>query len=150
MQIDEILMDELKRMKEAVNPHEILLVIDAMIGQESVNVAETFNNMLDITGIILTKLDGDTRGGAALSIRYVTGKPIKFIGIGEKLDALDVFHPERMSSRILGMGDILSLVDKAQQVFDDKKAEELEKKIREQSFTLDDYSEQFKQMKKIR
>jgi len=152
LQIDEVLMDELKEMKKAVNPHEILLVIDAMIGQESVNVAETFNNMLDITGVILTKLDGDTRGGAALSVRYVTGKPIKYIGMGEKVDApdaLEEFHPERMASRILGMGDILTLVDRAQSAFDDKKAEELEKKLREQSFTLDDYLDQFEQLKKM-
>jgi len=149
LQIDEILMDELKRMKEAVKPHEILLVIDAMIGQESVNVAETFNNMLDITGVVLTKLDGDTRGGAALSVRYVTGKPIKYVGTGEKLDTLDEFYPERMASRILGMGDILTLVDKAQQAFDEKKAEEFERKMREQTFTLDDYLDQFQQMKKM-
>jgi len=152
LQIDEILMDELKRMKEAVNPHEILLVIDAMIGQESVNVAETFNNMLDITGVILTKLDGDTRGGAALSVRYVTGKPIKFIGMGEKVDApdsLEEFHPDRMASRILGMGDILTLVDKAQAAIDEKKAEELERKMREQSFTLEDYLDIFEQTKKM-
>ena len=152
MQIDEVLMDELKRMKEAINPHEILLVIDAMIGQESVNVAETFNNMLDITGVILTKLDGDTRGGAALSVRYVTGKPIKFVGMGEKVDApdsLEEFHPDRMASRILGMGDILTLVDRAQQAIDEKKAEELEKKMREQSFTLEDYLDLFQQMKKM-
>ena len=149
LQIDEILMDELKRMKEAVKPHEILLVIDAMIGQESVNVAETFNNMLDITGVVLTKLDGDTRGGAALAVKFVTGKPIKYIGTGEKLDTLDAFYPDRMASRILGMGDMLSLFDKAQQAFDEKQAEELEKKLREQSFTLEDYLEQFQQMKKM-
>jgi len=149
LQIDEILMDELKRMKAAVDPAEILLVIDAMIGQESVNVAETFNNMLDITGVVLTKLDGDTRGGAALSVRYVTGKPIKYVGTGEKLDALEPFHPDRMASRILGMGDMLSLFDKAQQAFDEKQAEELEKKLREQSFTLDDYLEQFQMVKKM-
>ena len=152
LQVDEILMDELKRMKEAVGPHEILLVIDAMIGQESVNVAETFNNTLDITGVILTKLDGDTRGGAALSVRYVTGKPIKYIGMGEKIDApdsLEAFHPDRMASRILGMGDIVSLVDRAQQAFDEKKAVELEKKLRDQSFTLEDYLDQFQQMKKM-
>jgi len=152
LEIDEILMDELKRMKEAVNPHEILLVIDAMIGQGSVNVAETFNNMLDITGVILTKLDGDTRGGAALSVRFVTGKPIKYVGLGEKVDApdsLEEFHPERMASRILGKGDILSLFDKAQKAFDEKKAEELEKKMREQSFTLDDYLDIFEQTKKM-
>jgi len=152
LQIDEILMDELKRMKEAVKPHEILLVIDAMIGQESVNVAETFNNMLDITGVILTKLDGDTRGGAALSVRYVTGKPIKYVGMGEKIDAPDSlmeFHPERMSDRILGKGDILELVDRAQKAFDEKKAEEFERKMRSQTFTLEDYLDQFQQMKKM-
>ena len=152
LQIDEVLMDELKRMKNEVRPHEILLVIDAMIGQESVNVAETFNNMLDITGVILTKLDGDTRGGAALSVRYVTGKPIKFIGMGEKIDApgsLEEFHPDRMASRILDKGDIKSLFEKAQKAIDDKKAAELEKKMREQSFTLDDYLDQFEQIKKI-
>ena len=149
MQIDEALMDELKQIKDAVNPHEILLVIDAMIGQESVNVAETFNNLLDISGVVLTKLDGDTRGGAALSVRFVTGKPIKYVGTGEKLDMLDEFHPERMASRILGMGDILTIVEKAQQAIDDKKAEEIEKKFREQTFTLDDYLDQFEQMKKM-
>ena len=149
LQIDETLMDELKRMKAAVNPHEILLVIDAMIGQESVNVAETFNNMLDITGVVLTKLDGDTRGGAALSVRYITGKPIKFVGMGEKIDALEEFFPDRMASRILGMGDILTLVDKAQAAIDEKKAEELEKKLREQSFGLDDYLDVFEQTKKM-
>ena len=149
LQIDEALMDELKRMKAAVNPHEILLVIDAMIGQESVNVAETFNNMLDITGVMLTKLDGDTRGGAALSVRYITGKPIKFVGMGEKIDALEEFFPDRMASRILGMGDILTLVDKAQAAIDEKKAEELEKKLRDQSFGLDDYLDVFEQTKKM-
>ena len=149
LQVDEALMDELKKMKDAIKPHEILLVIDAMIGQESVNVAEAFNNMLDITGVILTKLDGDTRGGAALSVRFVTGKPIKFVGTGEKLDALEEFFPERMASRILGMGDILTLVDRAQAAIDEKKAEELELKIREQSFTLDDYLDLFQQMKKM-
>ncbi|MCL2158428.1 MAG: signal recognition particle protein [Oscillospiraceae bacterium] len=149
LQVDEALMDELKKMKDAIKPHEILLVIDAMIGQESVNVAEAFNNMLDITGVILTKLDGDTRGGAALSVRFVTGKPIKFVGTGEKLDALEEFFPNRMASRILGMGDILTLVDRAQAAIDEKKAEELEKKMREQSFTLDDYLDLFQQMKKM-
>ena len=149
LQIDETLMDELKRMKEAVNPHEILLVIDAMIGQESVNVAETFNNMLDITGVILTKMDGDTRGGAALSVRYVTGKPIKYVGMGEKLDTLEPFYPDRMASRILNMGDMLTLFDKAQQAFDEKQTAELEKKLREQTFTLEDYLEQFQAMKKM-
>ena len=147
LQIDEELMAELVNIKEAVHPTEILLTVDAMIGQESVNVADTFNNMLDITGVILTKLDGDTRGGAALSIRYVTGKPIKFIGVGEKLDAIEPFHPDRMASRILGMGDVLTLIDKAQQQFDEKKAAELEQKIRQSTFTLDDYLAQFEQIK---
>ena len=133
--------------KEQVKPTEILLTVDAMIGQESVNVADTFNQKLEITGVILTKLDGDTRGGAALSIRYVTGKPIKFIGVGEKLDAIEPFHPDRMASRILGMGDVLTLIDKAQQQFDEKKAAELEQKIRQSTFTLDDYLAQFDQIK---
>ena len=149
LQIDETLMDELVRIKDAVHPTEILLTVDAMIGQESVNVADTFNQMLDITGVILTKLDGDTRGGAALSIRYVTGKPIKFIGVGEKLDAIEPFHPDRMANRILGMGDVLTLIDKAQQQFDEKKAAELEQKIRQSTFTLDDYLDQFKQIKSM-
>ena len=147
LQIDETLMNELIRIKEKVHPTEILLTVDAMIGQESVNVAETFNNLLDITGVILTKLDGDTRGGAALSIRYVTGKPIKFIGVGEKLDAIEPFYPDRMANRILGMGDVLTLIDKAQQQLDEKKAAELEQKIRQSTFTLDDYLEQFEQIK---
>jgi signal recognition particle subunit SRP54 len=149
LQIDEELMAELVNIKEQVHPTEILLTVDAMIGQESVNVADTFNNMLDITGVILTKLDGDTRGGAALSIRYVTGKPIKFIGVGEKLDAIEPFHPDRMASRILGMGDVLTLIDKAQQQFDEKKAAELEQKIRQSTFTLDDYLAQFDQLKSM-
>ncbi len=149
LQIDEELMGELVNIKEQVHPTEILLTVDAMIGQESVNVAETFNNMLDITGVILTKLDGDTRGGAALSIRYVTGKPIKFIGVGEKLDAIEPFHPDRMANRILGMGDVLTLIDKAQQQFDEKKAAELEQKIRQSTFTLDDYLAQFDQIKNM-
>lgn len=149
LQIDEILMEELRKIKNAVDPTEILLVVNSMIGQESVNVAETFNNMLDITGVILTMLDGDTRGGAALSIRCVTGKPIKFVGTGEKMDAIEAFHPDRMASRILGMGDVLSLIEKAEQAYDQKKAEEMEKKIRESSFTLDDYLDQFKQMRKM-
>lgn len=147
LQIDEVLMGELQDIKAAVNPTEILLTVDSMIGQESVNVAETFNELLDITGVILTKLDGDTRGGAALSIRFVTGKPIKFIGVGEKLDAIEPFHPDRMANRILGMGDVLTLIDKAQQQFDAKKAEELEQKIRQSTFTLDDYLEQFDQIR---
>ena len=149
LQIDETLMEELVNIKEQVNPTEILLTVDAMIGQESVNVADTFNKMLDITGVILTKLDGDTRGGAALSIRYVTGKPIKFIGVGEKLDAIEPFHPDRMANRILGMGDVLTLIDKAQQQFDKKKAAELEQKIRQSNFTLDDYLAQFEQIKNM-
>jgi signal recognition particle subunit SRP54 len=149
LQIDEVLMDELKNIKAAVEPTEILLVVNSMIGQESVNVSETFNNLLDITGVILTMLDGDTRGGAALSIRCVTGKPIKFVGTGEKMDALEPFHPDRMASRILGMGDILSLIEKAEQAFDQKKAEEMEKKLRESSFTLEDYLDQFKQVKEM-
>ncbi|MCQ2430611.1 MAG: signal recognition particle protein Srp54, partial [Clostridia bacterium] len=149
LQIDEVLMGELVRIREKVRPTEILLTVDSMIGQESVNVAETFNNQLDITGVILTKLDGDTRGGAALSIRYVTGKPIKFIGIGEKLDAIEPFHPDRMAGRILGMGDALTLIEKAQQAYDDKKAAELEQKIRQSQFTLDDYLEQFDQIKNM-
>ena len=149
LQIDEELMAELVNIKEQVHPTEILLTVDAMIGQESVNVADTFNQMLDITGVILTKLDGDTRGGAALSIRYVTGKPIKFIGVGEKLDAIEPFHPDRMANRILGMGDVLTLIDKAQAQFDEKKAAELEQKIRQSTFTLDDYLAQFDQIKNM-
>lgn len=149
LQIDETLMDELIQIKEKVRPIEILLTVDAMIGQESVNVADTFNQKLDITGVILTKLDGDTRGGAALSIRYVTGKPIKFIGVGEKMDAIEPFHPDRMANRILGMGDVLTLIDKAQAQYDEKKAAELERKIRESQFTLEDYLEQFEQIKSM-
>lgn len=149
LQIDEVLMDELKNIKAEVNPTEILLTVDAMIGQESVNVAETFNNLLDITGVILTKLDGDTRGGAALSIRYVTGKPIKFVGTGEKLDTIEPFHPDRMASRILGMGDVLTLIDKAQAAYDEKQAAELEQKMRQQTFTLDDYLAQLAQLKNM-
>ena len=149
LQIDEVLMRELQNIKAAVEPTEILLTIDAMIGQESVNVAETFNGMLDITGVILTKLDGDTRGGAALSVRYITGKPIKFIGVGEKLDQIEPFHPDRMARRILGMGDVLTLIDKAQEQFDAKKAAELEEKLRQQIFTLDDYLEQMQQLKNM-
>ncbi len=149
LQIDEVLMTELKNIKDSVHPNEILLVVNSMIGQESVNVSETFNNLLDITGVILTMLDGDTRGGAALSIRCVTGKPIKFVGTGEKMDAIEPFHPDRMASRILGMGDVLSLIEKAEQAYDQKKAAELEKKIRESSFTLDDYLDQFKQVRSM-
>ena len=149
LHIDEALMGELQDIKKAVEPTEILLTVDAMIGQESVNVAETFNNKLDITGVILTKLDGDTRGGAALSIRYVTGKPIKFVGTGEKLDTIEPFYPDRMASRILGMGDVLTLIDKAQAAFDEKQAVELEEKMRRQTFTLDDYLGQLMQLKKM-
>ncbi len=149
LQIDEVLMEELKNIKDAVSPTEILLTVDAMIGQESVNVAQTFNDLLDITGVILTKLDGDTRGGAALSIRYVTGKPIKFVGTGEKLDTIEPFHPDRMASRILGMGDVLTLIDKAQAAYDEKQAAELEQKMRQQTFTLDDYLEQMAQIKNM-
>ena len=149
LQIDQELMEELVKMKAAVNPHEILLVIDAMLGQDAVNIAKTFNEMLDITGVVLTKMDGDTRGGAALSVKYVTGKPIKFIGTGEKMDALELFHPDRMASRILGMGDILSLIEKAEAAYDMKNAAELEKKMREQTFTLDDFLSQLYQLKKM-
>ena len=149
LHIDEALMEELRQIKETVSPDEILLVVDSMTGQDAVNVAESFNELLDITGVILTKLDGDTRGGAALSVRYVTGKPIKFVGTGEKLDMIEPFYPDRMASRILGMGDVLSLIEKAEQSFDQKKAEEMEKKLREASFTLTDYLEQFRQIKNM-
>ncbi len=149
LHIDEELMAELVKIKESVGPTEILLVVDAMLGQDAVNVSKTFNDLLDITGVVLTKMDGDTRGGAALSVKYITGKPIKFIGTGEKLDALELFHPDRMASRILGMGDILSLIEKAEQAYDEKNARELEKKMREQTFTLDDFLEQMHQLKKM-
>ena len=149
LHIDEELMGELQDIKKAVNPTEILLTVDAMIGQDAVTVAEHFNSQLDVTGVILTKLDGDTRGGAALSVRHVTGKPIKFIGVGEKLDAIEPFYPDRMASRILGMGDVLSLIEKAEQAFDQKQAAELERKLRESTFTLDDYLQQFEQIKKM-
>ena len=149
LHIDEELMEELRRIKADTEPTEILLTIDAMIGQDAVNVAEHFNELLDVTGVILTKLDGDTRGGAALSVRHVTGKPIKFIGVGEKMDAIEPFHPDRMASRILGMGDVLSLIEKAEQSFDEKKAAELEKKLRQSLFTLDDYLDQLGQIKNM-
>ena len=149
LQIDEDMMDELCEIKKAVNPTEILLVVDAMTGQVAVDVAKTFNEKLDITGVILTKMDGDTRGGAALSVRYITGKPIKYVGMGEKLDEIEPFYPDRMASRILGMGDVLSLIEKAEQAYDEKKAAELEKKMREATFTLDDYLDQFNQIKKM-
>jgi len=149
LHIDEVLMGELQEIRKATNPTEILLTIDAMIGQDAVTVAEHFNEQLDVTGVILTKLDGDTRGGAALSVRHVTGKPIKFIGVGEKLDAIEAFHPDRMASRILGMGDVLSLIEKAEAAFDQKQAAELEKKLRASTFTLDDYLDQFAQLRKM-
>lgn len=149
LHIDTELMDELKNIKNSANPNEILLVVDSMTGQDAVNVAEQFNNMLDITGVILTKLDGDTRGGAALSVKAVTGKPIKFIGMGEKLSDIEVFYPDRMASRILGMGDVLSLIEKAQEAFDEKKAEELQQKMMTQQFTLEDFLDQMQQMKKM-
>ena len=149
LHLNEELMDELLNIKGSVDPSEILLVLDSMTGQDAVNVASTFDEKLDISGIVLTKLDGDTRGGAALSVRAVTGKPIKLVGQGEKLTDLDWFYPDRMASRILGMGDVLTLIDKAQQAFDDKQALELEKKIRQQSFTLDDYLQQMRQMRKL-
>ena len=149
LHIDEDLMEELKKIKAAVKPTEILLTVDAMLGQDAVNVAQSFNDLLDITGVVLTKMDGDTRGGAALSIRYITGKPIKLVGTGEKPDALEQFHPDRIASRILGMGDILSLIERAEAAYDEKNAAEMEKKIREASFTLEDFLEQFKQLKKM-
>ena len=149
LHIDETLMDELIQINDAVNPSEILLVLDAMTGQDAVNVAAAFDEKLSLSGVILTKLDGDARGGAALSIRAVTDVPIKFIAMGEKMDQIEVFHPDRMASRILGMGDVLSLIEKAQEAVDEKKAQELEKKIREQSFTLDDFLEQIEQMRNL-
>ena len=149
LHIDEQLMQELKNIKAEVKPHEILLVVDSMTGQDAVNVASTFNESLGIDGLVLTKLDGDTRGGAALSARAITGKPIKFVGVGEKLDDLDVFHPERMASRILGMGDVLSLIEKAEQTLDEKKALELEEKLRKNKFDLNDLLSQFEEIKKM-
>lgn len=149
LHIDETLMTEIKNIHEAVNPDEVLLVLDAMTGQDAVNVADSFNQTLGITGVILTKLDGDARGGAALSIRAVTQKPIKFVGMGEKFDQLEPFHPNRMASRILGMGDVLSLIEKAQANIDTKKAMELEQKIRNQQFSFDDFLDQLEQMKSL-
>ena len=149
LQIDEVLMDELVRIKDAIKPQEILLVIDAMIGQESVNVAKAFNEKLEVDGVILTKLDGDTRGGAALSVRAVTGKPIKFSGIGEKLTEIEPFHPDRMASRILGMGDVLTLIDKAQEAFDEGEADKLARKARNADLTLEDFLDQMQSMKKM-
>ena len=149
LHIDENLMDELESIKAEVKPQEILLVVDSMTGQDAVNVAEKFNSTLDISGVILTKLDGDTRGGAALSIRHITEKPIKFIGVGEKMSDFEVFYPDRMASRILGMGDVLSLIEKAQQAFDDKEAQELSSRMLENDFTYDDYLAAMEQMKKL-
>ena len=149
LQIDEVLMDELVRIKDAIKPQEILLVIDAMIGQESVNVAKAFNEKLEVDGVILTKLDGDTRGGAALSVRAVTGKPIKFSGIGEKLSEIEPFHPDRMASRILGMGDVLTLIDKAAEAFDEADAEKIARKARTAELTLEDFLDQMQSMKKM-
>lgn len=149
LQIDETLMDELKNIKSAVNPHETFLVVDAMTGQDAVNVADSFNDQLDISSVILTKLDGDTRGGAALSIRKVTNKPIKFTGTGEKLDALEPFYPERMANRILGMGDILTLVERAQQEVDEQRSEELAQKMKENTYDLNDFIEQMDQMRNM-
>lgn len=149
LHIDDVLMHELENIKSAVEPAEILLVVDAMTGQDAVNVAESFNNRLDITGVMLTKLDGDTRGGAALSVKAVTGKPIKFSGIGEKPEDFEPFHPERMASRILGMGDVLTLIEKAQANIDEEKAQKLSQKIKEQKFDLEDFADQFKQMRSM-
>ena len=149
LHVDEALMDELKQIKELTNPDEIFLVVDAMTGQDAVNVASSFNELLGLTGVVLTKLDGDTRGGAALSIRAVTQTPIKFVGLGEKLDAIEAFHPERMASRILGMGDVLTLIEKAQANVDEDKAKELEQKMRTASFTLDDFLDQLGQVRNM-
>ncbi len=149
LSIDEAMMREIEQVKDAVKPHEILFVVDAMTGQDAVNTAKVFNDRLDFTGVVLTKLDGDTRGGAALSIKSVVNKPIKFIGTGEKMEALDVFHPDRMASRILGMGDVISLVERAQQQFDEKEAAELQKKIRKNKFDFNDFFGQIQQIKKM-
>ncbi len=149
LHIDELLMEELKNVKKEVKPHEILLVVDSMTGQVAVEVSETFNNELGVDGVILTKLDGDAKGGAALSIKAITGRPIKFVGMGEKLDALEAFYPDRMATRLLGMGDVLSLIEKAQSAFDADQAEKLQKKLRSAEFTLDDFLDQMQQMKKL-
>ncbi|HET6456037.1 MAG TPA: signal recognition particle protein [Armatimonadota bacterium] len=149
LHIDEGMMDELKRLKAAISPNEVLLVVDAMTGQDAVNVAEQFNQALEVDGFIVTKLDSDARGGAALSIKAVTGHPIKFAGVGEKLDALEPFHPERMAGRVLGMGDVLSLIEKAESAFDQEKADELERRLRENKFDFEDYLEQLQQMRKM-
>lgn len=149
LHIDETLMEELKELKRAIKPQEILLVVDAMIGQDAVNLAESFNNALSVDGVILTKLDGDTRGGAALSIKAVVGKPIKFIGVGEKLNDIEIFHPDRLVSRILGMGDVVSLVEKAQEVIDENEAKSLEEKIKTQKFDLNDFLKQLQTIKRL-
>jgi len=149
LHIDEELMAELGRIKESIRPSDIMLVADAMTGQDAVNIAKAFNERLDISGVILTKMDGDARGGAALSIKSITGKPIKFIGVGEKLSALEPFHPDRMASSILGMGDVLSLIEKAQEAVDQKKAAELQKKLRKSQFTLEDFRDQLTQVRKM-
>ena len=149
LQIDEKLMDEIAGLKKTFNPNEILLVVDSMTGQDAVNVAQKFNEVMDVTGVVLTKLDGDTRGGAALSIRAVTGKPIKFCGIGEKISDLEIFYPDRMASRILGMGDVLTIIEKAQSAYTEKEALEMQKKFKENTFTLDDYLVQFEKMKSM-
>jgi signal recognition particle subunit SRP54 len=147
--VDEAMMNEVAAIKQAINPSEILFVVDSMTGQDAVNVAKTFDEKLGLDGIIVTKLDSDTRGGAVLSVKKVTGKPVKYVGMGEKMEDLEVFHPERMASRILGMGDVLTLIDQAQQAFDDKEAEALEKKLRENSLDLEDFLQQMQQIKKM-
>ena len=149
LHIDEELMQELQNVKQNVKPHEILLVVDSMTGQDAVNVGDTFNNRLGIDGVILTKLDGDTRGGAALSVKKVTGRPIKFAATGEKLSDIEVFHPNRMAERILGMGDVLSIIEKAEEAFNEEEAIELEKQLKKQEFDLDDYLVQLRQIKKM-
>ena len=149
LHVDETLMEELKELKKAIKPQEILLVVDAMVGQDAVNLAESFNNALSVDGVILTKLDGDTRGGAALSIKAVVGKPIKFIGVGEKLNDIEIFHPDRLVSRILGMGDVISLVEKAQEVIDENEAKSLEEKIKSQKFDLNDFLKQLQTIKRL-
>ena len=149
LQIDEVLIDEIQRLRTAINPHETLLVADSALGQEAVNVAGHFHEAVDLTGIVLTKLDGDARGGAALSMKAITDVPLKFIGTGEKIDDFDTFYPERLASRILGMGDVVSLVEKAQETMDQKKAERLEKKIRRADLNLEDFLDQLRQLKKM-
>ena len=149
LHVDEALMEELKNIKETVHPDEIMLVVDAMTGQDAVNAAQSFNDWLDIDSVMLSKLDGDARGGAALSVRAVTGKPVKFVGVGEKLEDIEPFHPDRMASRILGMGDVLSLIEKAEKAYDAKKAAEMEEKLKSNRFTLQDFYDQLVQMKSM-